>query len=407
MKTRFQFERITRPARKTQVGHVDLASETRMSVALVVEAAAGGVATHLADLIPGLAKRGVDVHLIAPADEERFDSLWLTPDCLSSCKSVTRIPMRRAIGPHDFVSFARVYRTLKNIRPDVVHSHSSKAGVLARACLGSWRQTYTPHAIYTLNPTLSSALRRVFGAIESFFGRCLTDRLIAVSDDEARHLHDDLKIPHERIATVWNGVPAFERISRSDARKKLDMKDDVFLVGMVGRFAFQKGVDRLVSIAEKVAKKLDHQVQFVCIGGGDFSAAAGVANDALPANLHVVGSVPNARRYFNAFDLLALPSRYEGFPYVYVESVAAGVPIVSTRVAGAEALVASHGTGLVVANEDETQPFADAVIKLALDPQHLAELQFNCMTAATRFTAERMVDETLAVYRQCIARQSK
>jgi glycosyltransferase involved in cell wall biosynthesis len=311
--------------------------------------------------------------------------------------------MRRAIGPHDLVSFSRVFRALALIRPDIVHSHSSKAGVLARACQGPWRQVYTPHAVYTLNPTLKPASRRLFGALEGFLGRFLTDRIVAVSDDEARHLHDDLKIPFARVATVWNGAPLFERVDRQAARRRLDIPDDAFVVGMVGRFALQKGVDRFVSIARKVGERMGSRVQFVCIGGGDFSAAAGVANDAMPPNLRVIGAVPNARRNFNAFDLLALTSRYEGFPYVYVESVAAGVPIVSTRVAGADALVASYQAGVVVPNDDDPIPFAEAVIALASDPQRLAQLRSHCLIAATHFTAHRMVEETLTVYRRCIA----
>ncbi|MDR5814793.1 glycosyltransferase family 4 protein [Caballeronia sp. LZ033] len=390
------------PARGRQARAADVAAQRRLRVAIVVEAAAGGIATHLADLLPGLAKRGVEVHLIARPDGDRFDSHWLTADCLASCSTVTRLPMQRAIGARDLVSFARLYRTLAALRPDLVHSHSSKAGVLARACRGPWRHVYTPHAVFTLNPTLGAVARRAIGAVEGGFGRRLTDRIIAVSDDEARHLHEDLHIGRPRIATIHNGVPEFERVSREAARRRLGLRDDAFVVGLVGRFAFQKGIDRFVSIARQVEERLGRRVQFVCIGSGDFCAAAGVALDALPANLHVVGAVPNARRYFGAFDLCALPSRYEGFPYVYVESVAAGVPIVSTRVAGADALVAARDTGVVVPNHDDPTPFAEAVIALATDAQRLARLRSNCASAAAHFTSERMVDETLAVYRQCI-----
>lgn len=405
MKARSLFDGDTRPAHEPHSDRTALHLQRRLRVAIVVEAAAGGVATHLADLIPGLAARGVDVHLIAPPDGERFDSQWLTPDCLSSCVSVTRISMQRGIGLQDLRSFARVWKALARIGPDIVHSHSSKAGVLARACRGPWRHVYTPHAVYTLNPSLNFAARRLFGALEGYFGRRLTDRIVAVSDDEARHLHEDLRIPADRVATVWNGISVFERVSRSHARRRLGVPEDAFVVGMVGRFAFQKGVDRLVSIASKVGKKLGQRVQFVCVGGGDFSAASGVTHDELPANLRVAGAVPNARRYFNAFDVLALPSRYEGFPYVYVESVAAGVPIVSTRVAGADALVAALETGVVVANDDDATSFAEAVIALADNPHRLTRFRSNCETAAAQFTSERMVGETLALYRRCIANE--
>jgi len=371
----------------------------RLSVAIVVEAAAGGVAVHLADLIPGIAARGVDVHLIAPENDERFDSQSLNAACLSSCRSVTRIPMRRNVGIRDVSSFAKLFWTLARIRPDIVHAHSSKAGVLARACLGPWRRIYTPHAVYTLNPALGRTSRRIYGAIEHVFGRWLTDRIIAVSEDEARHLEEQLKIPRERIATIWNGVPPFARLNREDARRQLGLREDAFVVGMVGRFAIQKGVDRMVAIARQTGER----VQFVCIGSGDFFAASGVAADALPSNLRVVGAVPNARQLFEAFDVLALPSRYEGFPYVYLEAVAAGVPIVSTRVAGADELVTAHGTGVVVENNDDLTAFAHVLLTLASDTSRLTHLRSNCAAAAVHITAERMVDQTLALYRRCSA----
>ncbi|KIG11471.1 glycosyl transferase, group 1 [Caballeronia concitans] len=382
------------------------AASRSLTVAMVVEAAGGGVAVHLADLIPGLAARGVDVHLIATQDTDRFDAQCIKPEHLSLCRSVTRVPMRRNVGLHDLASFMHVARALARIRPDIVHAHSSKAGVLARACPGPWSKVYTPHAVYTLNPTLKPSARCVYGAIEKLFGRWLTHRLIAVSDDEARHLRDVLKIPGERIATVWNGVPEFETLDRKEARRRLGLADDAFVVGLVGRFAFQKGVDRLVAIAREVGQHLKEEVQFVCIGSGDFAATAGAHAHSLPENIRVIGAVPQARRLFEAFDALALPSRYEGFPYVYLEAVAAGVPIVSTRVAGADALVTAHETGVVVPNGDDPGPFADALIDLATDTPRLARLRANCLSAAAHFTADRMVDETLAVYRQCINRKT-
>ncbi len=362
----------TRASSRPDVDAADTASPLPLTVAIVVEAAGGGVAVHLADLIAGLAARGVDVHLIATQDEDRFDAHCLSPERLSACRSVTRVPMRRNVGVHDIASFLNVRRTLARIRPDVVHSHSSKAGVLARACRGPWASVYTPHAVYTLNPALGRSARCAFGAIESLFGRWLTDCVVAVSDDEARHLRDELRIPPARIATVWNGVPAFDTVSRSEARQRLGVPDGAFVVGLIGRFAFQKGVDRLVAIAREVGRRSSERVEFVCIGSGDFVTAAGVHAQQRPDTIRVVGAVPEARRLLRAFDVIALPSRYEGFPYVYLEAVATGVPIVSTRVAGADALVTTHETGVVVPNSDDPAPFADALIALATDAPRIS-----------------------------------
>ncbi|HEY4351818.1 MAG TPA: glycosyltransferase family 4 protein, partial [Paraburkholderia sp.] len=178
------------------------ADHNSLRVALVVEAAGGGVAVHLVDLIDGLAANGVEVHLIAPRGP-RFDATILNADVLARCASVTRVPMQRSVSWRDMVAFVHVFLALARIKPHIVHAHSSKAGVLARLCFGAWKQVYTPHAVYTLNPYLARNARRFYGAIESRLGRAFSDRIIAVSEDEASHLHNDLRIPVKRISTIY------------------------------------------------------------------------------------------------------------------------------------------------------------------------------------------------------------
>ncbi|KVM86168.1 glycosyltransferase family 4 protein [Burkholderia stagnalis] len=374
----------------------------RLRIALVVEAAGGGVAVHLADLIEGLsATDGVELHLIAP-DGPRFDDRILDARVLSRCTSVHRVPLQRAVGWRDALAVAHVHRCLRRIRPDIVHSHSSKAGAIARLCIGPWRQVYTPHAVYTLNPSLTDAQRRFYGTIERWLGRLCTHGIVAVSQDEAQHLQHALGIPSHRVRTIVNGVPPPDTLPRRDARRALGLPDDAIVVGFVGRFDHQKGVDRLVRIARGVYRRCGHAVQFVAIGPGNFSAAAGPDADDLPPTLRVAGAVERASRYFSAFDLFALPSRYEGFPYVCLEAMAARVPIVASRVAGAVELVDAHGIGVIVPNDDDTTQFAHAVVALADDPAQRDRMRANCVTALDRFSAATMVRHTLDFYRALV-----
>lgn len=142
------------------------ALESRLRLALVVEAAGGGVAVHIADMIRGLRARGdVEIHLIVPLGE-RFDAGTLGDAVLAQCDSVHRLPMLRSVGKSDTVAFAHLFRCLSRLQPNIVHSHSSKAGALARLCIGPWKHVYTPHAVYTLNPYLPAAQRRFYGLIE-------------------------------------------------------------------------------------------------------------------------------------------------------------------------------------------------------------------------------------------------
>jgi glycosyltransferase involved in cell wall biosynthesis len=372
-----------------------------LSVALVVEAAGGGVGVHVADLIDGLADAGVEIHLIAPAGN-RFDAQILTPRTIGRCASFARVPMGRAVSWRDTRAFAHLFRHLACIAPDVVHSHSSKAGALARACRGSWRHVYTPHALYTLNPHLSRAQRFFYGAIERVLGKWLTDRLIAVSIDEAHHARHALKLPLGLTTVIHNGVPDFPRLPRAAAREALGLAPEGFTVGFVGRFSFQKGLDRLMVAADRLAARYGEALEIAVIGSGDLEAAAARPRGAYPPNLRPLGEIADARRYFNAFDLFVLPSRYEGFPYVYLEAMAARLPIVTTRVSGAEELVESERIGVVVANEETAEPLAAAIGALYDDRRALARLSANCDRAIERFSAAHMVRRTLNVYHETV-----
>jgi glycosyl transferase family 4 len=135
-----------------------------------------GVAVHLVDLIEGLASHGVEVHLIAPRGP-RFDSTILNADVLARCASITRVPMQRSVSWRDLIALAHVFRALVRISPNIVHAHSSKAGVLARLCFGAWKRVYKPHAVYTLNPYLAQGAWRFYGSVESLLGRAFSERM--------------------------------------------------------------------------------------------------------------------------------------------------------------------------------------------------------------------------------------
>ncbi|MFW2271894.1 glycosyltransferase family 4 protein [Burkholderia orbicola] len=391
---------LSEPPVLPRADHTDApahAAEPPLRVALVVEAAGGGVAVHLTDLIAGLrARSNAEIHLIAPLGE-RFDDAMLA-GAAAQCHSFHRLPLRRAVGLHDVRGALALRRLLRRLRPDIVHSHSSKAGALARLCRGPWKQVYTPHAVYTLNPTLSPAKRAFYGSIERVLGNGCSDAVIAVSHAEADHLHE-LGIARHRIRVVENGVTPPRLLPRQAARIALGLADDTFVVGFVGRFDHQKGVDRLVRIARLLERRFERRVQVVAIGSGEFARAAGDEARELPLNLHVAGRVDDARRYFSAFDLLALPSRYEGFPYVCLEAVAARVPMVATRVAGADELIAAHRVGLTVPNSDDPAAFAEAIGRLVDHPAAFGLMRDQCAHAYPHFSADAMVDRTLAVYR--------
>ena len=112
----------------------------------------------------------------------------------------------------------------------------------------------------------------------------------------------------------------------------------------------------------------------------------------------------DAKEVLPAFDVLAVPSRKEGLPYVVLEALAAGRPIVATSAAGVECLV-HHGQNGLVVPPDRPDLFARALTELSADPDRIARLARNASERAGEFTLDRMVERTLLEYRACALRR--
>lgn len=375
--------------------------KNNVRIVLVSQAVSGGVASHLAELIRGLAGfPGVQLYLIL-SEGEQLDQDILSADILALTQATFFTPLVRSVGPHDVVHGIRLYRLLRRIKPDIVHSHSSKAGALARLCLGGWKQIYTPHAIYTLRPDLGKKARLFYLSIERVLGAWATDGIVAVSDEEAAHIMLDIRPGTTKIATIYNGISGANQLSRAAARRELGIADNERIVGFVGRLEAQKGIDRLIAAAAAMEKRYDlEDVRVFIIGPGDITANL-PAGARMPKCVTLTGPIPKAARLFRAFDVFVLLSRYEGFPYVYLEADVAEVLIVSTPVAGAEAFVRHGKRGFILENADDPIAFADAIAAALCNGK--AKRAERAPSDDDRFTAKRMCMDTMSLYRSLLA----
>ena len=298
-----------------------------MRILLVIEAAGGGSGRHVIDLARELARQGHHVAVIySPTRaESRFEAeIAALPIVLA------RLPMRRAVGPWDIPTARAMKRLVAQLGPfDIVHAHSSKAGALLRAVApkGAAR-VYTPHAFRTMDPGLGGAGRVAYGVVEALLARFCTDALIAVAPEEAAHARN-LGISARKIHTVVNGVSPAPPVNRVEARAELGLAPDDIAVGFVGRLCEQKDPERFAR-AIRIARAADPRIRGVVLGDGEL--AEGVRRAGGDGVALFKGR--DARLFLPAFDLFAMTSRYEGMPYVLLEALQAGLPIVSTEVGG-------------------------------------------------------------------------
>lgn len=375
-----------------------------MRVLHVMEATIGGTRRHLVDVAREQNRRGLDVHLVVAT--ERDPDFPRDLDALEAeGVGVTRLPMVREVRP---LADARDYRALKGLlrelQPDIVHTHSSKAGVLGRQAslaTGIGRRVHTPHTFAFLFEALFSAPKRaLYRAIETRFARN-SDIIIAVSPTEAATFARSGVVAEDKIRIVPNGIdPArFQGVAPFDL-STLDLDPAKPTAAVIGLVYPAKGQDLAL---EALAAQSCEQLQLLIVGPDDMGDSLGLHEQAqrlgVERRVRFLGARRDVPELLAALDFLLLPSRWEGMPYVVLEAMASRRPVVATPVDGARDLVVHGETGFLAQEISADALSVALAAALALSPaERAAQGQAGEARMQSGFTIQRMVGGLEAVY---------
>src|SRR5665213_821990 len=368
-----------------------------LKILMVVESSAGGTGRHVLELSEGLMARGCQVHLARST--RRVDQMFLGR--LAKLPAIRQIalPMRTGIHPGDFAISRAIRRYARQFGPfDVVHGHSSKGGAFARlAALGTGAAAfYTLHGLIMMDPLLGRWKRLVYLMMERAMA-LRTARIIAVSPEEQRAAIG-LGLGKSRVVLIPNGVAPAELSPRAKARQAIGLADDDALaIGFVGRLVSQKAVDVLLRAFARVVESAPH-ARLALVGAGPLEAELRTLAEQLSVGERVLWlGERDAREVLAAFEIFAIASRKEGLPYVVLEAMSAGLPIVATASAGVEILVEDRVNGRVTP-ADDSAALGAALAELAASPANLAAYGVASGQRAALFTIDAMVDRTLQEY---------
>jgi glycosyltransferase involved in cell wall biosynthesis len=314
----------------------------------------GGPAQILTGLLRELDAQLYEQHLIVgspgPGEREWFE---LRDRDLADDPRIVRVP---AFGPtiapiHDLRTLVHLVRVLRRLRPDVVQTHTAKAGMLGRIAARVSRVPTVIHTYHghTLHSYFSRPVVRIFTSIERMLAR-RTQHLVSVGSRVRDELLAEGVGRPEQYVVIAPGAPDTERPTRADARARLGLPIDAPIVTFVGRLARVKRPDRFLAVAEAVAATHPGTV-FLLVGDGELRTE--LEESAAHSTVRFLGWQSDLPAIYSASDVILLTSDNEGMPIVLIEASIAGRPCVTTDVGSAGEIVAHGETGLVVPPDAE------------------------------------------------------
>jgi len=366
-------------------------AETQPKILLVAAATSttGGGERHVADLMRGLPQAGFTVELLAPPGGE-IDALARTLGITTHAAHIAGVSAAGVVETRDAINRSQ---------PDLVHAHGTRAAWYARIAdtRAPERVIYTVHGIH-VDRAGSPLRQRVYVAMERAL-RTRTRQFVCVCEADARRGSALGIIAPDRTSVIYNGVPVPVQADRGAFRKELGVGPETPLALCVGRYSPQKGHATLLHAWALVRVRMPDAV-LALIGSGPLEAEVRVLADSLGlGGVRFCATRPDLSFAYADADVLALPSLWEGLPYVVLEALASGTPVVSTEVDGIPEAV-THGVNGLLVPPSAPEPLAAALVEVLEDRERAHSMGAAGRAAIVRrFGLDDMIGRLTGVYR--------
>jgi len=358
------------------------------------------------------------LHTVRHIDPERFEAHlvcgrggYLDEEAAGSGVPVTFVDdlVRRVDPWRDLVALRKLTALWRRLRPDIVHTHSSKAGVLGRLAARLAGVPVVVHTVhgYGFHPGQPLLRRTFFRSAERIAARLTTHFIVVSEANQAEGLAMGLFGP-ERVSLIRSGVE-LERFRSSSADRdglgrEWGIPPEAPVVGMVACLKPQKAPLDFVEVARRVAKTAP-EAHFVLVGDGDLRPAveSAVTSGGLDGHFHLLGWRRDVDRLMKGFDVLVHTSRWEGLPRVFPEAMAAGLPVIATDVDGAADVVRDGENGYLLRAGD-LGAIAARTLDLLADPGARRRMGDAGLRDSREFDIDFMVERQETLYHDLWAR---
>jgi len=365
----------------------------------------GGAQKHLLDLITHLDKKRYNVFLLTASKG------LLIPDALSiegltlKCSSF----LERPINPlKDVLALIEIYRFIKRNKIDIVHTHSSKVGILGRLAAKLAKTRLILHTVHgwSFNNHQSFFCRNFYICLERFCAQ-FTDKLIVVSrHDKQKGLENHIG-EADRYILIRYGINSLEfSLKDQNIKKELGIDTNDLVVGMVSCLKPQKSPLDFIKLACLIYQNLPH-IKFVLVGDGILRPEIErlIYKLNLEKQIILTGWRRDIPRILSIFDVFVLTSLWEGLPVSILEAMASAKPVVATHTGGISEVISEAKTGFLV-QRHHINKMAEKIISLLKDENLRKQIGQNAKDSLdSDYRIENMVGYTDNLYWDLISKK--
>lgn len=263
----------------------------------------------------------------------------------------------------DRAAYKKLKQIIKEVQPDIVHTHASKAGFLGRLAAFSCKVPVVVHTFHghVFHSYFSRNKTRVFKNIERYLARKSTG-IIAISELQKKELTDEHKIcKPEKVKVIPLGFD-LEKFTkdkeenRIETRKKYNLTEDEIAIAIIGRLAPVKDHNYFLDVVENLLPTLDQKVKVFIVGDGSekesINSRAQEINKKYGEVIIMTSWILDIAGFNHGMDIICLTSKNEGTPVSVIEAQASGLPVISTNVGGVRDILQDNEAGFVIKREN-------------------------------------------------------
>ncbi|MBW6516385.1 MAG: glycosyltransferase family 4 protein [Candidatus Cloacimonetes bacterium] len=372
----------------------------------------GGPAIHTVLLTAYLNNEQFESHLVAGKIEDNEADM----SYFAAQHDVTPIYVKKMSRElrflQDWHAFIDIFRIIKKIKPDIVHTHTAKAGMLGRSAAILLR---VPIIIHTFH---GNVFREYFGKLKTclfiFIERALahfTTKIIAISQQQKNELIAYKIASEKKIAVINLGFQLDSVIpstrDRNKFRSRYNIPADGVLIGIVGRLVPVKNHQLFLEIAHELLQKRD--IYFAIIGDGELreSLEEEIKKRNIAHRVLITGFIEDLKPVYSDLDLVLLTSNNEGTPVAVIEAMACQKIVMSTKVGGVEDLII-HGVNGFIFPPKEKEGFVKEIANWLHHPEQYQNIGSEAYRSVIeKFSLETLINNIKALYEELRAKSEE